>query len=383
MRAIVHHGPITRVQIAKQAGISKQTVSEVVNKLEAEGWIHEAGRTSGAVGRTAISYRLNPASGYVMAVDLGGSKTRAAISNLAGGLLIEDERPSDPRGGEFVIVNIVQHCRELAERAGIDWSRVVQIAVGSPGVINSGTGMIGKAPNIPLFEGIEVEKELLAALSVPTILENDANLAVLGEQWQGCGKGCANFALIVIGTGVGMGLMLDGKIYRGARGAAGEVGYMPLGSDPFDPSMSRRGPLEEAIGGTGIMRRYKAIGGSSGQTVPEIFAAVENGEDAAVAVLDDTARLIALTIASVAAILDPERLVLGGRIGGRPELRAGVARWLAQIMSNPPPVETSLLGDRASLVGALAVALGRAHHTLFAARSSPEPLTLPDIGAEP
>jgi glucokinase len=379
MDIIIHHGPVTRVDMARRAGISKQTVSEVVRVLEGAGWIHETGRIVGGVGRTAATFNLNPAAGYVLAVDLGGTKLSVAIGDLAGKIVAETQQKTDPRGGRFVIGDIVQQCKRVASKAHIDWSRVLQIAVGSPGVVNSTTGAVDLAPNIPTWESLAIERELRDALSVPVILENDVDLAARGEQWQGKGRGRANFIFVAIGTGVGMGIVVDGKICRGARGAAGEIAYMPLGGDPLDPALRERGVFEESVSGKAILRRYEAAGGRGMKGVPELFGAAATNDVVAAEVLSETARLVAMAAATFAAILDPELMVLGGGIGSRPELRESVRGWLTKIMDRPLLVETSLLETRASLIGALALALQRAHESVFAARDSPEPLTLPSF----
>jgi predicted NBD/HSP70 family sugar kinase len=377
--AIIRNGRITRVQISKQTGLSKQTVSLVVRELEAAGWVGETGRIHGALGRKAVTYQLRPHAGYVVAVDLGASRTRTALADLAGKTIAEAEAATDPRGGRFVIGAVDQLCRRMIDDAGVDWTRLLWVTVATPGVVDPRTGTIKYGHNIPGLDELEVERELVRRLALPVTLENDVNLAVLGEHWQGHGRGCDNFAFVGIGDGVGMGVVADGELYRGAHGAAGEIGFIPLGSDPFDPSIQFKGAFEDAVGAKGLIRRYESRGGSPWRTISDIFAAAESGEPAAVAICDEAAASLALALSAVIAILDPERIVLGGEVGVQAVLLEAVRRWLRRLTANPTPVEASRLGERASLIGALAVALQHSHRALFSPRNNPESLTLPPV----
>lgn len=377
MKLIIHRGPVTRVDLARRSGLSKQTVSEIVRELETAGWVRETGRVHGRVGRSALAYELNPRAAFAIGVDLGGTNLRAAISDLGGALLREVTVPTDARGGRDVLGQIHDTCRQLARRVNAGWQRVQCVAVGLPGVFNPQTGRMDLAVNLPSLGDLRVKDHLQAALGVPVLLDNDVNMAVLGEHWQGLGQDATDFVFIAIGTGIGMGLVVDDEIRRGARGAAGEIGYLPIGTDPLDPANQVKGPFEEAAGGAGIIRRYQEAGGAEGTTVQEVFAAAAAGDPVAVHAVDDEGRLIAQAVTSVASVLDPELVVLGGGIGSRAELLEPVQRWLGRFMRTPVEVRTSQLGHRASLVGALSVALRHAHETLFGAAGAEAPLSLP------
>jgi predicted NBD/HSP70 family sugar kinase len=376
MSLIIRDRPVTRVELARRSGLSKQTVSEIVRQLEAGGWVRETGRVEGRVGRSPIAYELNPRSGFVIGVDLGGTRLRAAIGDLGGTLLGEVAVPTEPRGGRDLIRQICGTARGLAEAEQVSWCSVQCVAIGTPGVLDPRSGGLSLAANIPGIGEVHVQEELADELAVPVLLDNDVNMAVLGEHWQGLGRGMTDFVFVAVGSGVGMGLVVDGQIRRGAHGAAGEICYLPLGADPYDEANQVRGPFEEAAAGRGILRRYAEAGGTAAD-VPEVFAAAAAGDQAARDVIEEEGRLLALAIAGVASVLDPQLAVLGGGIGAREEILPPVQRWLARLMRDPVEVRTTLLGHRASLVGALAVALRTAHQSLFGAATTPQ-LSLPE-----
>lgn len=293
----------------------------------------------------------------VFGIDLGGTKLHTALADRNGVILAERVEPTDRRGGLDVIAQIDAALEHLAEEAGIARQSVRLGVMGCPGVLQPQTGSVAVAPNIPGFDLLDVVRELEARLRLPMTVENDVNLAAEGELWRG--RRSANFVFVAHGTGIGMGIVANGALVRGAKGAAGEIAYLPLGGDPFDPEGFRLGTLETAIGSAAIVERYAGHGGRADATVREIFDALGRDDAAADLALDETAGILAQAIAAVASVLDPEVVVTGGSIGARRELIARVRVHLARCMPVPPPVEISRLGDRAAVVGALGVALRR------------------------
>jgi predicted NBD/HSP70 family sugar kinase len=382
IEAILHQGPISRARLAQVTGLSKQTTSEAVRLLEAAGWVGVRGRNQGKLGRSAIDYELQSDAAFVLGVDLGGAKIRAALADLSGAPVAETTASTDRRGGVHVIEQIVALRAELIAQARVEPARVRFAVVGTPGIVDAQTGAVQLAPNIADLDSIDVVGRLRDGLASDIVVENDINLAALGEQWQGHGQGPRNLAFIALGTGLGMGLVMDGRLIRGMGGAAGEIGYLPLGADPFAGESRRTGALERAIGARGIVERYEAAGGLKGLSVPAIFERLGVGDGAAVAAIDETARLLTMAIAAVCAIVDPEQIVLGGSIGARAELIERVERLLPQCMARPAPILRSVLQDRATIVGALATALSRLHNQLFGVADLPGELDLPPPPAD-
>jgi predicted NBD/HSP70 family sugar kinase len=228
-------------------------------------------------------------------------------------------------------------------------------AVGSPGIVQPGTGFILDAPNIAGFDRLDVPGALREACGFPVAVENDVNMAAIGEHG---GRDAATFAFVALGTGIGMGLIVDGRPVRGARGAAGEIAHLPLGGDPFDPAGHRLGTFETAIGSEAILGRFRARGGTAAD-VRGVFEALGRGDPAAAAVLDDVARLLIQGLTAIRAVVDPERVVLGGSIGARPELVERVRALARRHMADPLRIETSAFGARAAVRGAVGLALAR------------------------
>lgn len=378
MDAIIHHGPISRARIAKLTRISKQTASEVVRELETAGWIRVHGQARGAVGRTAVTYEIRPEAAYVAGIDLGGTQLRMAIANLACAVVAEAFEATVPAGGQAVVDQIATLGTRLAREAGIDRDRIRLVVVGTPGVLEVATGSIKLAPNIPDFDRIDVVGSLRDALGSDVIIENDVNVGAIGERWLGRARGLDTFAYVALGTGLGMGIVSDGQIIRGAHGGAGEIANLPLGGDPFDPANRLHGTLEAAVGSAGITRRYVEAGGAPGLTVRDLFDRLPT-DAAARHAIDETTRLLALAVVSVAATIDPQMVVFGGSIGARAEIVEAVRAALASLMTTPVEIAAGELGNRAGIAGALAIGINNIHNALFAPSVSPRLLSLPAI----
>ncbi|ABD53797.1 ROK family transcriptional regulator [Jannaschia sp. CCS1] len=380
VQAIASAGPISRASLAKQVGLSKQTVSEIVSGLESDGWIIETGRTAGHVGRSATTYELVPDAAFVCGVDLGGTKVRAAIIDLTCTVVAELTEPTDPQGGTDLVQQIGQLCRNAALQACVDWSRVMFATIGVPGVPDQKSGSVKMAPNIDKIGDMDFAGALEAEFGFGVQVENDVNLAAIGEQWSGCASEVDNMAFVSLGTGIGAGIIVGGQIIRGAMGAAGELGFLPFGADPFEPSSLRAGALERQAGSFGMIGRYSELAGKDVQ-VKELFDLAQAGDEHADIVLEETARLVARLIATIGAVVDPSMVVLGGSIGQRRELQERIEVALADCFPNPIDIRRSALGNHAALVGGAAVGLAHLHHTIFAAGLNNVEIALPQLSA--
>ncbi|WP_419911656.1 ROK family transcriptional regulator [Hoeflea sp.] len=364
METIVHYGPISRASVAKQTGLSKQTISEIARRLEVDGWIRETGRTSGHVGRTAVTYEIVPDAACIAAVDLGGTKARAAIADLSCNVLAEVVEPTDERGGVHVVRQIARMCGDVARHNDIDFEKVRLAVIGVPGVPDPETGRVLMAPNIADFDTFNFVEKLKQELDRDVFVENDVNLAVLGEHWIGTGSGIDDLAYVALGTGIGAGIMVGGELVRGHAHAAGELGFLPFGADPFEPESLRIGALERVTATFGMRERYRQLSGKE-ETVPAIFDAASAGDDAALTVLDETAKLVARAIAAICAVTGPGRVVLGGSIGSRDEIAERVRAFAPQCYPRAIDITVSSLGTQAAIVGAAATGLSHLHATLF------------------
>ncbi len=363
METILRRGPTSRAELAKQTGLSRQTTTQVVLELEKDGWLQVTGRAQGPLGRSAPTYDLNPAAAFVLGIQLEGSALGMALADIRGRIVIELSEPTDPQGGMSVVRQVGRLFGTLLEQSGVPRANVRQAAMGSPGVVDPKTGHIDIAPSIPHLGEINVVDAMRQELRLPLSIENGVKLAALGELWQGAARGARNFAYFGVGSGVGMGIVAEGSLLRGSRGAAGEVAFLPIGGDAFDPSPD--GTFEAAANSAAIVRRYVGYGGQPGRTVSEIFAAIAAGDASALAAVDETARVIALGISAVRAIVDPQLVVLGGSVGRRQEMIDCIRAFTRRAVQPELEVVPSLLGHRATIVGALGVALDGLHTSLF------------------
>jgi len=289
-------------------------------------------------------------AGYCFAADLGGTKLAAAIADAEGSIVTELNEPTDPRGAAYVAEQIAACAQKLAHTAGIDVTRARHVMVGIPGAVDPHTGRVSLTPNITGLDDFDVLGFLRDRFGPDVAIENDVNLAMLGERALGCANRCRNAAFLSLGTGAGLGLLMDDKLFRGAHGTAGEIADLPIGRDPTDPSAG--GTFELEVGSLAIVDRYRRQGGTAAATVRDIFTLLEQGDDVAASVLDTTARWVALAVVTLQSLLDLELIVFGGSIGVRPELYERVRETLPTLFSRPITIAPSRLGDRAGLIGA-------------------------------
>jgi predicted NBD/HSP70 family sugar kinase len=286
------------------------------------------------------------------AADLGGTKLAAAMADGQGRIVAELTEPTDPRGAAYVAEQIAACAHKLAHTAGIDVVRARHVMVGIPGAIDPRTGRVSLTPHIAGLEDFDVLGFLRQRFGPDVAIENDVNLAMLGEHALGCAKRCRNAAFLSLGTGAGLGLLMDDKLFRGTHGSAGEIADLPMGRDAHSQIPSTSGTFELEVGSHAIVDRYRRQGGTAAATVRDIFRQLERGDDVAASVLDTTARWVALAVVTLQSLLDLELIVFGGSIGVRPELYERVRQILPSLFSRPIPIAPSQLGDRAGLLGA-------------------------------
>ena len=363
-RAIGEHGPISRAMIIKLTNLSKPTVLSVVAALEGEGLIRGVQVSSTGAGRIPIVYAHNPGAAHVVGIDLGGTKILAALADLAGEILAEVEVPTSKAGGSAVVRQLAETARTLARQAGVSWATVDAVSVGSPGVVVA-DGTLDLATNVAGLGSTPLASELTRALRAPVTVDNDVNMAALGELKVGVAQKCHTFALLAIGTGVGLGLVVDGRLARGARGGAGEIAFFPIGGDPSTAAAKRRGTFELAVSGSGVEAMLREQLTHTRSTVlhrrsnaRDIYAAAENGDPVGAAVVERHATVLAQALLALASLIDPEMIVTGGGIGANPFLLEPLRAAVDRIAPWPVRIETSALGARAGLIGAI-------HHALL------------------
>lgn len=381
IQAIANLAPVSRASVAKVTGLSKQTVSEIVGNLEVEGWVREVGQTEGHIGRRAVVYEISPTAATVASVDLGGTKVRVALCDLRGKVLAEEIEPTAPTGGSEVVDQIARLVRRAAAAPGAGIGLLQTAVVGVPGVPDPQSGAILMAPNIAGIDRIDLAGSLREMLGVEVFVENDVNLAALGEHWLGNRGEGDDLVFISVGTGIGAGIVMGGTLLRGHSGAAGEIGYLPFGADPFEPESLDTGALERAAATDAIIQGFEARSGHR-LTVPEVFDAAAAGDRHAQETLDAVSRQIARAICAMVSIVDPSVVVIGGSIGAREELLARIRHFVSLCYPRPVTVERSHLGDHAALAGGASIALSHLHLTLFAEGQSGARIAVPPPAIE-
>jgi predicted NBD/HSP70 family sugar kinase len=369
------HGPASRAALAKSTGLSKPTVSAALAGLEDDGLVHLVGEVSGRPGPVSSLYDMNAASSHVAGVDIGRDWIRVAVADLRGTFAGRTDGRNTARDSAELARLVGDLARAAAAEAGLGWPQVTCAVVGSPGVYDPALGRLDLAPNLP--GPPDLAGRLRSALGVDLVMENDINLAAVGEHVYGEGRGKSNFALVSIGTGVGMGIVVNGELYVGAGGRAGEVSYIPAAEPPApsDQALTQtltqtltHGATEAVTAAPGVVRAARAAGLDL-RTAKEVFSAAAAGDATARAVVEAEGRRIGGLLVAVAAVLDPEVIVLSGGVGRNLDLLgAAIEARVAELGPLRPVVVASALGDSGVLLGAVAHARSRAWDLIFAAR---------------
>lgn len=374
INAFLERGQITRAMLSEITGLSKQTMSEVVRDLVEEGWLREGGQQTGSVGRRAVIYEFQESACSILGVDLGGVNLRTAVAALNGNVVAEELEETDRRGGVYVVDQIADLVGRMLTRSGINRRNLRMGVIAVSGFHQQSTGAILAASNISGVADIDFVGLLTQRLGLPLFVENAVDMATRGERWRGGARNIDNFVFIGHGAGIGMGAVIDGKLLKGRRGAIGEVAFLPIGANPFDPRNFGVGTLESEVGAAAMVRKFEAYGGPAGASVRDIFTALDAGSEAAATVVDETARLVALAVASISAILDPELLIMGGQIGVHPAMIERVVRLLPRCSPIPVRIEPATLGPRAQIIGALGAGIELSYGQIFGASTNVAPL---------
>jgi glucokinase len=367
---------VTRPQAALACELSRPTVFAAMARLVELGLVAETGQRSGLPGRSASLYEVPAEAGLVVGIDIGGSNLRVALADVRGRVVAEDRRETSEQGGMDVVrqvVDIVRRLRQGREPAGPP----TVVAVSVPGVVDADGATVHYAWNIGQPEPFDVRSPLAAALHAPVVLENNVNLAAIGEQWQGAARDLDTFAVVAIGAGVGAGIVHGGRLLRGAHGAAGEVAFLPL-----EPGYQRRrAAAPDEAGGLILQRRALARtgwrGGNPPHSVADLFERAAAGERVARELVEEESRRIATIAAALCAVVDPSTVILTGGVGSNEALAARTGELVRELAPFPPAVVRSDLGERASLVGAVAIGVRTAQEALLARAGDGVPAQLP------
>lgn len=366
VQVIRNQAPISRADVARFLDMSPATTGRMVDHLIALDVVKECGQTQGnRSGRPSIALEFNAQFGSIITVDLRLTKAYGALTNLAGAVLSREVKQltvGDSRQSVSELKSLIHSFFDGQTNA----PPLKAIAIGAPSLVDIDTGTLEWAPSLG-WENLPLGQILREEFAVPVLVDNDVNLAALGEFWKGAGRASnKNMVFVSIGTGIGAGVVLNGELYRGATNAAGEVGYFIADLDVFRHSASKLGNLESRIGREGILQlaylvaqRYptseltRIINRQKEQLrARDIFATATAGDPAAQAVFNEVVDNLTIVVANLSVVLDPEVIVLGGPSDWPwPGLIEAIQERIGSNLLRSINLQPSVLGHDALIMG--------------------------------
>jgi glucokinase-like ROK family protein len=356
---------ISRTQIARKLNMSVPTAMRIVEELIAMNMVHDIGfGKETRVGRPRSLLEFNGSSFAVIGIDLGGTKMLGGIANLTGQVQKEICLPSYPNRPEENLNQVIDLIKQLLASPRPEGQEVLGVGIGTPGITLAAEGVVTWAPSLG-WRDFPLAKLLKERFHIPIFIENDVNLAALGELNFGAGIGVKNLVCIAVGTGIGSGVIIGGLLYRGANQAAGEIGYMAPGVDYLNRRYEGFGALESLASGTGIRERACAYFQHNGNeqcvsdlSAEDVFQAARMGEEWAKQIVDDTLNYLALAITNIACLLNPDMIILGGGVSRSADmLIEPILKRIEGVIPYVPRVVASPLDNRAALLGAITLVL--------------------------
>ena len=360
LHAVRADGPVSRSELARATGLSKPTVNAAVELLLEQGYVSEDGEAaSGRPGRRPRLLRFASGLGHVLGIDIGANKVLVLVADLGGEVLATGRRRSEP---DALLELVEEAAAEALLAAGVGPESLKAVGVGTPGVVDPVSGRVTLAPQLPGWEGLELGARLEPSFACPVLVDNEVRLSLLAERWRGAAQEIDDAFFVQIGIGIGGGVLFGGEVYRGASGAAGEIGYLPLFDD--EPS-DGLGPFEHAAGGSAFARLAQRAG-LAAVDAETVFAAAAAGDAVATQVLETLLDRLARGIAAAIVVLNPATVIVGGGISRAGEqLRGPLERRIRALVPVAPRVILSQLGDEAVALGGVRLALHEVEQSLF------------------
>lgn len=363
-----HPGRMSRAEIARATGLSKPTVSALMADMESVGLVRvaEASARSGSIGRPASLYELVPSARLSVVADVGATRMLVGLADLLGNVVAEVELETGP-DARSALERFVTTAASMLAEAGAPCHAV---CVGVPGIYRPEHDRVEQALNLPGFEGLAVGAYLSERFGVPVFVENDVNLAALGELARLSDEDAGgDFAAVFAGTGIGLGLVVGGELYRGGTGSAGELGSLAVaiphdGTTPVTLEDVASAPSIRKSLGRLIEQGHASTLDPSADTA-EILTAAKRGDTAATTLLSEVAGAMAFAVSHLCLIADPTRIVFGGPVGADLVFIDAVRDRLSQLVATPPELIASSLGDRAALIGAASMSLRHVRESLI------------------
>jgi predicted NBD/HSP70 family sugar kinase len=370
--ALRHDGTASRAQIARQTGLSPSTVSTVIGELQRAGLVVESTLApAGRQGRPAAQLTLDPSAGAAVGIDFDHDKIRVAVSDLGRTVLAEASVRTDV---DHDAPRALEHASELVaqvlEEAGVDRERVLGAGMALPGPVDHARGALHTSPILSGWANVDVAAELEKRIDVPVHLDNDANLGALAEVTLGAGRNVRSAAYVQMSSGIGAGLIVEGRPYHGHRGIAGEIGHVLVEPQGQICRCGNRGCLETLASGPALVALLGPSHGD-GLTVEGIIEMARNGDPGARRVIADAGRAVGQVVAGLCNLFNPEMVVIGGDLSTAGELlldplRESIDRYALPTATERLEVVGGELGERANLLGALALAIAQSGEAVAA-----------------
>lgn len=365
--ALRGRGTASRAEIARATGLSRSTVSSIVSDLIEAGLLAERAEATGVAhgesgGRPPVLLSLNPSAGLAVGVDFGHTHLRVAVSDLSHEVLAETWRELDvDHSAEEGLDAAAELVHQVLNEAKVGRKAVIGVGMGVPGPINRATGAVGSSSILPGWVGVNASAELEQRLGLPVHVENDANLGALAEFVWGSGRGHRNIVYIKLSSGVGAGLLFGGRLHQGAGGTAGEIGHTPAMNGTAICRCGSRGCLETVASARAIAEQ---VGVSRGEpvTTKELLELTAAADAAATRLIGEAGREIGVALAGLCNLLNPDCVIIGGDLSAAGELITepaleSIRRYAISSAAEQVTVVPGVLGDRAELLGALALVL--------------------------
>ena len=360
LEIIRRESPIARSTIAHRLDVSLPTVMRIVDGLIDEGFVRLHGGTEWSGGRRRPLLGFNEGGHLILGVDMGGTKIYGALSDLGGNILDEVNIARHGTNGEDSFNRLTTLIDTLLASPKLAGRPVHGIGVGAPGITLHKEGIVTWA-NTLHWQNFPLKQRLSELYPLPITVDNDVNLAALGELWFGAGQNTQNMVMVAIGTGIGAGIVIDGALYRGANEASGEIGNMLPGCEFLGKNFQDFGALESVASGTGIAERARmALEGErtaeelENLVAEDVFEAAKQRQEWAWKIIDETVDYLAIAIANLAVVFDPELIILGGGVSRSADMLVDpILRRMEGTIPVLPKLVVSSLGLRAGVMGAI------------------------------
>ena len=387
--AITHHGALTQVELAAVTGLSPATVSNIVKEQAAAGVL--ATTPTSRSGRRAVRVTLARELGLVVGLHVANRQLRLALADAGHQVLAERMLPlARDHRADSELDRVMLLIRDLTDSVGAGLDEVLAVGVALAAPVDPRTGLIATPGLLRGWDGVPVAEELESRLHRPVFVDNEANLGALAEYRIGAAQGIRQAAYLRLSHGVGAGLIVDGRVYRGGSGKAGEIGHLTLDEHGLVCRCGNRGCLETLVGATALAAKFP---GSHGEVkLRDIVLRADAGEALARRVIADAGRHLGIALAGLSNLVDPHRIVVGGELAEAGEMllspmRHALERSTLATASGVPEVVKGELGERAELLGAVLFAIdraqitaGRAEDIVRTVAAAPAPDILPGIG---